>query len=74
MRNNLNALLAKREALEKQILAVQELEKRKKRVHQIVFGVLEKHPGAARADNQVIREALNKSFSEIAQNQIPDHA
>jgi hypothetical protein len=48
MSKNLNVLLAKREALEKQILAVQELEKRKKRVHQIVFGVLKKHPGAAR--------------------------
>lgn len=74
MSKNLNALIAKREALEKQIIEVQELEKRKKRVHQIVFGVLEKHPGSARADDQVIREALNKAFSAIAQNLTPENA
>lgn len=66
MSKKITALLAKREALEKEILEAEQLEKRKSQVHRLVFGALEKHPRAAQADDAVLRDALNKTFSEIS--------
>lgn len=68
MSKKLNALLSKREELEKQILEAQQFEKRKIRVQQIVLAALEKHPRAALADEQLLRETIQGAFSEIAQN------
>lgn len=68
MSRKLSALLTKREELEKQILEAEQFEKRKIRVQQIVFSLLEKTPRAAFADEQVLRERIQAAFSEIAQN------
>lgn len=67
MSKKLEALLAKREAIDREIAAAEELQKRKAQVHKLVFGALEKHPLAVQADDAVLRESLNKVFSDIAQ-------
>lgn len=67
MSKKLEALLAKREAIDREILEAEQLQKRKAQVHKLVFGALEKHPLAAQADDAILREALNKVFIDIAQ-------
>ena len=68
MATNLSKLLQKRELLEQQILAAQQNEKRKTRVKQIVFAVLEKHECLLLSPDEMLREKLESAFSEIAQN------
>ncbi len=67
MSKKLEALLQKRAAIDQEILAAEQLEKRKSQVHKLVFGALERHPLAAQADDAILRDALNKTFSDIAQ-------
>lgn len=68
MATNLNKLLKKREQLEQQILAAQQVEKRKVRVQQIVVAALAKHERIALADDELLREKLESVFYEIAQS------
>jgi hypothetical protein len=68
MATNLNKLLQKREQLEQQILAAQQVEKRKARVQQIVMAALSKHERIVLADDELLREKLESAFYEIAQS------
>lgn len=66
MSSKIDKLIQKREALERQIAAEQEAEKRKARVIQIIYELLEKHPAAMQATDQIIREKLNAAVGDIA--------
>lgn len=68
MSTKLTNLLRKREQLEQQILQVKQLDRRKARAQQIVITALEKHQLLALADEQVLRDRVEISFSEIAQS------
>lgn len=66
MSSKIDKLIQKREALERQIAAEQEAEKRKARVIQIMYELLEKHPAVMQATDQIIREKLNAAVGDIA--------
>jgi len=68
MSKKMESLLAKRAAIDKEIADNEALQKRKAIVHKLVFGALEKYPLAAQVDDAVLREALHKTFGELAQN------